>query len=444
MLKYLNDPEGDASLSEEATSSEAMENYQETIANLEYRIAYLERIAEVSQTLNSTLELESLLKNITQVATELTDTEACSILLYNKETGELRFIPATISTSAEKLMDVVVPLDNSIAGWVFRKVRPILIRDAKSDPRWNSNADATSNFDTRSILGVPLKIKREVIGVLELINKKGDQGFSQDDIQIATTLAAQVAVAIENARLWKGIQQAYQDLEDLDKLKSEFVNVASHELRTPLAVLLGYATFLRDQVSEQGSEQLEIVVSSAVKLRGLIDDMVNLRHIKADDIQLDVEIFSMRDLVKEVLAEFQNLIKAKFLKVKTQFTEGDDPVNMEGDRQKIYLVIANLLSNAVKFTPEQGVIFVSLGRIEQRIILKIADTGIGIPKKDFTRIFEDFYQVEPTLTRRYEGLGVGLSIVKGMIEVHKGEISVESVVGKGSLFTITLPISVDL
>lgn len=438
MLKYLDTPESDSKPGTE------VEQYQEKIANLEYRIAYLERIAEVSQTLNSTLELEPLLRNIAQIATELTNTEACSILLYNKETGELRFTPATVSASTEKLLDVAVPLDTSIAGWVFKKVRPLLIRDAKSDPRWNSHVDATSNFDTRSILGVPLKIKRDVIGVLELLNKRDEHGFSQDDIQIATTLAAQVAVALENARLVKDIQKAYHDLTELDRLKSEFVSIASHELKTPLAVLLGYASFLKDQVSSAGAEQLNIVLSSAMKLRSLIDDMVNLRHIKANDIQLNLEIFSMRDLVTEVLAEFQELIKAKSFKVKLQFTEGDDPVNIEADRQKIVLVVANLLSNAIKFTPQEGSIFIGLGRKGQKIYLRVADTGIGIPQKDLTKIFEDFYQVEPSLTRRFQGMGVGLSIVKGMVEIHKGEIKVESVEGKGSLFTVALPISTTL
>ncbi len=439
MLKHLGEPE-----SGNSPAAEEIEAYREKIALLEQRVAYLERIVEISRILSSTLELQPLLRKITQVATELTNTEACSILLYDKASGELRFTPATISTSPEKLLNVAVPLDNSIAGWVFRKVRPILIRDAKSDPRWNSHVDESSDFDTRSILGVPLQIKREVIGVMELLNKKDEDGFSQDDIQIATTLAAHVAVAIENARLWDDVQRAYKELEELDRLKSEFVSIASHELKTPLAVILGYASFLRDQVSEEASEQLEMVLASAMKLRGLIDDMTNLRHIKSEDVQLDLQIFSMRDLVVEVLREFQSLIKAKSFRVKVQFAEGDDPVKIEADRQKIYLAVANILSNAIKFTPEGGAIFVGLARKGQRIYLRIADTGIGIPREHLTRIFEDFYQVEPSLTRRYEGLGLGLPIAKGMVEIHNGKILVDSVPGKGSQFTIVLPIAVDL
>jgi len=440
MLQYLDKPEP-----EKEDDSDALATYQQKIAEQEQRIAYLERIAEVSRFLSSTLQLDDLLKNIVQVATELTQTEACSILLYDKEANELRFTPATISTSAEKLMDVVVPLDSSIAGWVFRKARPLLIRDAKNDPRWNSQVDDTSDFDTRSILGIPLKIKNQVIGVIELLNKKGDDGFGQDDIKIATTLAAHIAVAIENAKLWEDLHQAYDELAELDRLKSEFVSIASHELRTPLAVILGYASFLRDQVTtEEGTEQLDVVLSSAMKLRGLIDDMVNLRHIHNDDIQLDLDVFSMKTLVADVLEEFDNLIKAKQLKVKLQIMQGDDPINIEGDHQKLYLIVANLLSNAIKFTAEKGTILVGLFRRGQKITLRVADTGIGIPKEHFSKIFEDFYQVEPSLTRRYEGLGLGLPIVKGMVNSHNGHIKVESVVGKGSQFTVVLPITPDL
>lgn len=439
MLKHLNPPEPEGHL-----GSDIPPDAQETIAFLEHKIAYLEQVAEVSQILNSTLELNPLLKKITLVATELTNTEACSILLYDKASGELKFTPATISTSAEKLLDVPVPLDSSIAGWVFRKVRPILIRDVKNDPRWHRNVDDSSDFDTRSILGVPLKIKNEVIGVMELLNKKDDEGFGQEDIQIATTLAAHIAIAIENARLWDDVQHAYQELAELDRLKSEFVSIASHELKTPLAVILGYASFLRDELSDEGSEQLDVVLASAMKLRGLIDDMVNLRHVKNDDIQLDLSIFSMKELVKEVVAEFSSLIKAKSFRVKVQFAAGEDPVNIEADRQKLYLAIANLLSNAIKFTPEKGAILVALSRKGQKIIVRVADTGIGIAKEHLAKIFEDFYQVEPSLTRRYEGLGLGLPIAKGMVEIHNGQIMVDSVVGKGSQFTVMLPIAADL
>jgi signal transduction histidine kinase len=411
---------------------------EQRIDVLQRRIGYLERIVKVSQILNSTLSLEPLLRIIIQSATELTHTEACSIMLLDKRTGELHF-SHSIGEGSEGLRDVTVPLDDSIAGWIVRKRKPLLIRDAKTDPRWHSQVDKTIEFDTRSILGVPLKVKDEIIGVLELLNKVGDQGFSQDDIQIATTLAAQAAIAIENARLLDELQRAYDDLAELDQLKSDFVSVASHELRTPLAVILGYASFLRDEVSGEAGEQLEIVLQSAMRLRSIIDDMVNLRHVDTGESQLEREVFSMTELISEVSNEFVQLARAKELVLRIDLP--DNPLKIDADRQKIYLVLANLLSNAIKFTPDRGRVQVSAERKGEELWIAVMDTGVGLSERDHNRIFDRFYQVEPSLTRRYEGMGLGLSIAKDMVELHNGRVWVESVAGKGSRFTVVLPVS---
>lgn len=416
---------------------------RQKIEGLERRIGYLERIVKVSQILNSIQSLEPLLQIIIQSATELTNTEACSILLLDKNTGELRFAEATGGVS-EALRKVTVPLNNSIGGWVIRKDRPLLIRDAKSDPRWHQGVDETIEFETRSILGVPLKVRDRAIGVLELVNKKGDASFSEDDIQIATTLGAQAAIAIENARLVDELQQAYRDLSQVDQIKNDFVSVASHELRTPLAVILGYATFLRDNVTGQASEQLEIVLSSAIRLRALIDDMVNLRHIQTNDLQLQRAIFSLRQLVLDVVKEFSELVAGKQQTLTTKFSPADVPLNIDADRQKIYLMLANLLSNAIKFTPAKGRIHINVELKGHKYWVSVIDTGVGIPQADYDRIFDQFYQVEPSLTRKYQGMGLGLSIAKGMVEVHQGRIWVESVVNKGSKFTVVLPTAPDV
>jgi signal transduction histidine kinase len=411
---------------------------EQRIATLERRIAYLERIVKVSQIINSTLSLEPLLRIIIQSATELTHTEACSIMLLDKRTGELRFTHS-VGEGSEGLRDMTVPLDNSIAGWIVRKRKPLLIRDAKTDPRWNSQVDKTIDFDTRSILGVPLKVKDEVIGVMELLNKIDEQGFVQDDIQIANTLAAQAAIAIENARLLDELQQAYDELAELDQLKSNFVSIASHELRTPLSVILGYASFLREEVSGEAGEQIDIVLQSAMRLRSIIDDMVNLRHVDTGQAQLERDIFSMTELISDVAGEFDQLAKAKQQILRVDLPE--DQLKIDADWQKIYLVLANLLSNAIKFTPPEGRVQISAQRKGEELWISVMDTGIGIPERDYERIFDSFYQVEPSLTRRYEGMGLGLSVAKSMVELHSGRMWVESVVGKGSRFTVVLPVS---
>jgi signal transduction histidine kinase len=300
------------------------------------------------------------------------------------------------------------------------------------------------DVETRSILGVPLKLRQAIIGVLEVVNKEDEEGFTEDDIQIATTLGAQAAIAVENARLLDELQQAYRELSEVDQLKNDFVSIASHELRTPLAVILGYATFLRDNVSGQASEQLEIVLSSAMQLRDLIDDMVNLRHIQTEEVQLQRAMFSLRQLVLDVVREFSELAGSKQQTLTTKFTPSDQALNIDADRQKVYLILANLVSNAVKFTPERGRIHINVALKEHRYWVSVIDTGIGIPKADYERVFDQFFQSEPTLTRTYQGMGIGLAIAKGMVEVHHGRIWLESVRGKGSKFTFVLPTAPDV
>ena len=407
---------------------------------LERRVAVLERILKISQILTSTLQLEPLLRLIAQAATELTDTEASSIMLVDKDTGELRF-EAINGTKKEEMKPLTVPLEGSIAGWIAREGKPLLVPEVRQDPRFYSQVDETTDFETRSILGVPLQVKGEVIGVLEAINKTGDEIFTQDDMQTLSTLAAHATIAIENARLVTETQKAYEELSELDRLKSEFVAIASHELQTPLAVILGYASFLREEATGVASEQVDAVLQSALRLRSLIDDMVNLRHIETGEAELELELeqLSLNKLVATITAEFASLAEAKKQSVSIKLAS--KPPTVEADRQKLHLVLANLLSNAIKFTPEGGRIQVEVETRENEVWVSARDTGIGIPPREQERIFDRFYQAEPSLTRRFEGMGLGLSIAKGMVELHGGRIWVESVEGMGSSFTFALPLS---
>jgi signal transduction histidine kinase len=411
---------------------------EERVGILERRVATLERILRFSQILTSTLQLEPLLQTIIQAATELTDTQAGSIMLVDKSTGELRFEAAS-GSKREEVKRVTVPLEGSIAGWIVREGKPLMIPDVRQDPRFYTRVDETIDFETRSILGVPLQVKGEVIGVLEALNKTGDGIFTQADVHTLSTLAAHAAIAIENARLLTEIQKAYEELSELDQLKSEFVAIASHELQTPLTIILGYASFLKQEATGTASEQLDIVLRSALRLRSLINDMINLRHIETGEAELELEQLSLNELVTTLTAEFASLAEAKKQAIRIKLASQLPTV--KADRQKLHLVLANLLSNAIKFTPEEGGIQVAVEAKGNEVWVSVRDTGIGIPPREQERIFDRFYQVEPSLTRRFEGIGLGLSIAKGMVQLHGGRIWVESVEGMGSSFTFALPLS---
>ncbi len=407
-----------------------------SMTRLQRQTGRLSRILEISQQLTSTLELEPLLQQILQAAAELTGTESASIMLYDEKAGELRFAAAT-GANAEQLARLRVPIEGSIAGTIWRTRRPMLIANADQDPRHYDGTDQAINFRTRNILGVPLSIQERSIGVLEAINKHGDALFTEEDTKVLCTLAAQAAIAIQNAQFVGELRRAYQKLNQLDSLKSDFIAIASHELRTPLGLILGYASLLRDDASGPAAEQLEVVVQAALRLRGIIEEMVNLRMLDTGERTLQRVTFSIQELIKAVCAESESFATAKGQAISIHVPAA--PLWVHADRAQITVVLNNLLTNAVKFTPHGGRIGVSASSRDNEVWVSVSDTGIGIPANDLERIFERFYQVEPHMERRHGGMGLGLAIAKGLVELHGGRIWAESVKGRGSRFTFTLP-----
>ena len=396
----------------------------------------LSRILEISQQLTSTLELEPLLQEIIRAAAELTDTEAASILLYDEKAAKLSFAAAT-GVNSEQLARRTVPVEGSVAGTIFKSGRPMLITEANHDPRHYNGIGKAIDFHTRTILGVPLSIKHHSIGVLEALNKHHDAPFTDEDTQVLSTLAAQAAIAIQNAQMVGVLQKAYKKLGELDKLKSDFIAVASHELRTPLALILGYATMLKEDAGGAAAEKLDVVVQSALHLRGLIEDMVNLRQLETGRTAPPRSTVMLQELIWSVCADCDSLATAKGQTIAFQLPSA--PLTVNADRTQITIVLNNLLTNAIKFTPNGGRISVQAKPRNDEVRVSVIDSGIGVPKAELDRIFERFYQVEPHLIRRHGGMGLGLSIAKELVELHGGRIWVESVEGKGSRFTFTLP-----
>jgi signal transduction histidine kinase len=398
----------------------------------------LQRILEISQILTSTYDLDELLDIILAAATELTRTEAASILLLNEGGTELRFAAST-GADRDKLMALRVPIAGSLAGTILRSGEPMVIDNVQQDPRHFDGVDKQIAFESRGILGVPLVVRDHAVGVLEAVNKLDSAPFSEEDGQVLMTLAAQAAVAIENARLVTALQKAYEQLNRVDQIKSNFIAVASHELRTPLGVIMGYASMLKDDTDKpETAEQLDKVLGSALRLRDLIDDMVNMQHVEEGKARLVLTEFILQDVMERVVGAVNELYSVKEQEVLINLPP--QPLVLVADREKISLVINNLLTNAIKFTDARGRIMLTAERKNGDVQVHVADTGIGIPEREIEHIFDRFYQVEPHLTRTHGGLGLGLAIAKGMVELHGGKIWVESVEGLGSRFSFSVPV----
>ncbi|MCS7179208.1 MAG: GAF domain-containing sensor histidine kinase [Anaerolineae bacterium] len=403
----------------------------------EKRLRQLERILEVNLELVSTVELAPLLDRIVSIAAELTDSEGASILLLDERSGDLRFCTAADPQICARLKEIPVPVHGSIAGKVLSEGEPIVVTDATTDPRHFQQVGLQTGFQTRSLLAVPLQTRDRRIGVLEAVNKRDPGGFTHEDVEILTALAAQAAVAIENARLVEALRAAYRKLGELDRLKSDFIAIASHELRTPLSLILGYAGLLQEQGI--GGQELEGVLRAAYRLKHIIETMLNLRYLETGEMALHRKTFDLREEIVRACEAYRSLAKAGALTL--EWSLPDTPLIVQADQEKIRLVLDNLLSNAVKFTPQGGRVEVHAIHRPDVAEIVVADTGVGIPPEALPRIFERFYQAEDPMTRRYSGMGLGLSIVKEMVERHGGRVWAESTPGAGSRFYVRLPLS---
>lgn len=401
-----------------------------------HSIATLNKLVEMSMILNSTLTQSVLLDHILQAASEITGSEAASILLIDPNTKDLHFVAASGSGSLEEFTDIIVPLDGSIAGAVLQGNRAVVIDDVATDPRHFRQADETLDFQTRSILGVPMRIKDKVVGVLEAVNKPAP--YTNGDVRYLTILASQAAVSIENARLINALQRAKTDLEGLNKLKNDFIAIASHELRTPLGVILGYATFLKEDTQGELSDHATQVFNSAIHLRSLIEDMTNLRYIQFDADEMTIEPTSINALIDMVRENVDSLIETKEQALVIE--PAPSLVLIDVDPERMVKALVNVVNNAVKFSDVGALILISVEPRPREVWLKVRDNGTGLPKDQLDRIFDQFYQVEDPLIRQHGGLGLGLSITKAIVEKHHGRIWAESDgLGKGCTICISLP-----
>ncbi|HSO12432.1 MAG TPA: GAF domain-containing sensor histidine kinase [Anaerolineales bacterium] len=407
------------------------------LRDLEGRQNQLLRLVELSVTLNSTLDLDELLQQITATATELLDCEASSILLYDEKNPRLYFAAATGSDPA-RLAEIPVPIEGSLAGTIFRTNQPMILNNVEQDPRHYSLVADQVKFKTKTLLGVPMPIKDRTMGVLEAINKR-DGEFTEGDVAVLSVTAAHAAIAINNARLFHQTQQALEKVRETNSIKSNFLALASHELRTPLGIIIGYATFLQEGARDELSDHAQQVLNAASQMRSLLDQMNNLTLLQADEMELRSQKISIQDILNFACDEIIYFAARHNLELTYAF--GDDPpIFINVDQEKTTLAFVNLLNNAIRFSPEGGQIVI--GAVEQGkdVLAWVQDHGNGIPKDKLQKVFEEFYQIEPPNTRRYGGLGIGLTIAKGIIEIQGGKIWAESEgMGMGATFKVTLP-----
>ena len=397
----------------------------------------LKQLPAVIRNLRSAPDTEALLQRLVAAAMDLTGSASASILEYDEPTNSLRFV-AVPWFWRELLKDFMVPLDESIAGWVFANKKHQVIQDVTKDARHYKAVDQASNFTTASLLAVPTAYRGNTVGVLEVVNKSDGANYTEEDVTILEILAFYAAMALWNSKLEEQIKSSLNEAAKLDRLKSNFIGITSHELRTPLGLILGHATFLRETIEEEQREPIDTIIRNATRLKEIIESMTEVDNYESGVSRIRQNTISISRIVKDVVSSFQDMAAGKNITLQADIQ--DDELWVEADANKITVAISNLIRNAITFTNEGGQVQISVESVTGHVQVSVSDNGIGIPINDIPHVFDRFFQVESHLTRHHTGMGLGLSVAKSMIEMHGGRIWVESEEGKGSTFSFLLPL----
>ena len=427
---------------------------QESYAGLEQKVelrtgelaqsvAELRALGEVSQAVNSTLDLEMVLDTIVSKSAQLAGTEAGSIYVYDPATGE--FQARANYGMSDELIDAIkekhVGISDAVADATRERI-PEQVADLRDEPA-TSAQEIVLRAGYRARLIIPLLGADAVVGAL-VVRRKAPGEFSKSTVDLLQTFAAQSVLAIQNAHLFREIEEKGRQLEVASQHKSQFLANMSHELRTPLNAILGYTELILDNIYGETPAKmrgvLDRVQSNGKHLLGLINDVLDLSKIEAGQLTLSLAEFHIKDVVHGVFSVVESLATAKQLALRVEV-----PPNLplaRGDERRLTQVLLNLVGNAIKFT-DQGEVAIKASAANGSYTLSVHDTGPGIAESDRTKIFEEFQQADSSATKKKGGTGLGLSISKRIVEMHGGRIWVESDLGHGSMFAFEVPLTVD-
>jgi signal transduction histidine kinase/HAMP domain-containing protein len=430
-----------------------------TVSLAEYTTALQNKIAELTAlyesstavTVKSSLNLDQVLDAVANgIRDVMRDADQVVIHLLNEDNKQLE--PIHASPEAAVGFPSYKYEENGRIDSILTTARPQFIQLAEIEElSLNGRPFASELAESRRALITPLVTGHETIGMLTLtFSSSGRHStmtqLGEDSARLLGTFANQAAIAIKNAQLFEETQEAYEELQQLDRLKTEFINIAAHELRTPLGAILGHASSIEKRAPPNLKKYISFIVISALRMRTMIDAMLTIQRLDAGTAFLKVSMVEINTVINKVVTDYRPMAELEGHRMNVYMAEGLPKIEI--DAEKIGLVLSNLISNAIKFTPEEGQIDVTSQDYGDSILVTVRDTGIGISPENQKQVFERFYQVSSEEMMKYGnlgvgaghgGMGIGLTIAKHLVELHQGEVWVESEPGRGSTFFVTIP-----
>ncbi len=429
------------------------------------RLAEVSTLYTLANQITTVLDLDRILETTVTIINHALDCQGCCLYLHDSQTDELT-LKASSGWRRREQEAVDLELIGQVSRQVLRERRPVNLRDInppkstgktsasgpqRSVPISTKGEKMNKEWDTsiRSLLVVPLITKNAPIGTLS-IDDRAPHAFGSGEGRLLTIAAAQVSVAIENARLLHSLrdramqlEQALEELRELHRLKTEFVQNVSHELRTPLTFIKSYVQLILEEVMGEIApdlrKALSIVDQRTDAVIRLVNDVISLEQVEMGKFE-----FQPVSLVEVATHSVEGAaMMARRAGVHIELEAAEDLPLVHADPGRLGQVFDNLLGNAIKFSPAGSSITVRVWRDDAFVHADVKDQGIGIPADKLGRIFDRFYQVDGSTTRRYAGTGLGLTIVKTIVESHGGQVTAESEVGVGSTFSFLLPILAD-
>lgn len=395
-------------------------------------------LKELSQDITS-MDLDALLKKLTDKVREILKADVSDVRVFE---GGRWSLMGVSGLDSERVPSSRRGTASGRSSWIIQNRRPLVIPDATQEQTLLMG-DTVTALGLRGYLAVPLFARKgEVIGILRALTFKPRQ-FTQEEVDLLQQLGNGAAAALENARLFEEVQKKSAELEEAFRTKSAFLNTMAHEMKTPLHVITGIHQLMVEGayggITEEQKKWLERAERYINDLLSLIDEILQLARLETRRVPLHIEEFSAKEIIDELESSFMPLAKGKGLELEVQLQ--DSTLRLKSDKSKIKVILENLLSNAVKYSDEGKIDLCVNCLHDNEVSFFVRDTGIGIRKDDIKSIFEPFYMAEGVDRKKRPGSGLGLTIVKKLAELLKGDIRVESEWGKGSTFTVTVPVT---